>query len=254
MAWDRLRRIVAPPDTPTFVPTASDWLRVQSELGVDFPEEHRQFCDLYGMGTFRGSETTALSVWCPGYPQFVEDFRFECQRLRDIRGPVRNEDHPFDVFPNEGGILPLALDECDVWLCWVTHSRPADWPILVRWSWGTDGMSVFDMPLSTLLVALFERRIDLPCFPPPTFTDNVRFIPYESGRPVPVPVDPRWLTSDVVDLARAIDEDRAYDQLPMLADALTDAGCDSEAILGHCRVNGPHFNACWVVNLVLGKE
>mgnify|MGYP001076712257 FL=1 len=42
--------------------------------------------------------------------------------------------------------------------------------------------------------------------------------------------------------------------MPLLADALMDAGCDHEEILAHCRGEGPHVRGCWVVDLVLGKE
>ena len=63
-----------------------------------------------------------------------------------------------------------------------------------------------------------------------------------------------WLTSDVVGVARGIYDDRAFDRLPILADALLDAGCDNEDILAHCRSDGPHVRGCWVVDLVLGKS
>ena len=70
----------------------------------------------------------------------------------------------------------------------------------------------------------------------------------------PVAFDPAWRTADVVGLARAIYEDRAFDRLPVLADALMDAGCTDPAILAHCRGDGPHVRGCWVVDLVPGKE
>jgi hypothetical protein len=63
-----------------------------------------------------------------------------------------------------------------------------------------------------------------------------------------------WRSPDAVGLARAIYDDRAFDRLPILADALLDAGCDDEDILNHCRSSGPHVRGCWVVDLVLGKE
>jgi hypothetical protein len=69
----------------------------------------------------------------------------------------------------------------------------------------------------------------------------------------PVPFDPRWRTSDVLGLARAIYDDRAFDRVPILADALMDAGCADEQVLAHCRGDGPHVRGCWVVDLVLGK-
>ena len=43
-------------------------------------------------------------------------------------------------------------------------------------------------------------------------------------------------------------------RMPILADALQDAGCDNEDILSHCRSEGPHVRGCWVVDLILGKS
>jgi hypothetical protein len=75
------------------------------------------------------------------------------------------------------------------------------------------------------------------------------------GNPAPpVVADPRWLTSTVVDLARVIYEQRDFERLPVLADALMDAGCDSEELLAHCRSEGPHVRGCWVVDLLTGRE
>jgi hypothetical protein len=54
-------------------------------------------------------------------------------------------------------------------------------------------------------------------------------------------------------LAAAIYEGRAFDRLPVLADALEDAGCGDAEVLGHCRSGGEHVRGCWVVDLVLGK-
>ena len=69
-----------------------------------------------------------------------------------------------------------------------------------------------------------------------------------------VAFDPAWRTSDAVALARGIYDDRAFDRMPILADALQDAGCDNGDILTHCRDTGtPHARGCWVVDLVLGK-
>jgi hypothetical protein len=60
-----------------------------------------------------------------------------------------------------------------------------------------------------------------------------------------------WLTSDVLALARGIHNDLAFDRLPVLADALQDAGCADEDLLAHCRGPGPHAPGCWAVDLLL---
>jgi hypothetical protein len=51
----------------------------------------------------------------------------------------------------------------------------------------------------------------------------------------------------------AIAEDRAFDRLPILADALEDAGCDDGDLLAHLRGDGPHVRGCWALDLVLER-
>jgi hypothetical protein len=82
--------------------------------------------------------------------------------------------------------------------------------------------------------------------------DLLRDVFANPGRPIDF--DPRWLTSTVVDLARAIHDERAFENLPILGDALMDSGCDNEEIIAHCRSKRPHFRGCWPVDLILGKS
>jgi hypothetical protein len=73
----------------------------------------------------------------------------------------------------------------------------------------------------------------------------------------PAALDPAWLAwhgGTVARIARTIYDERRFGDLPILADALEEAGCSSGAILGHCRGPGDHVRGCWVVDLVLGKS
>jgi hypothetical protein len=79
------------------------------------------------------------------------------------------------------------------------------------------------------------------------------------GNPfVPPRIDPAWLSWNegiVEHMARTIHQDRAYQDMPILADALADAGCRDETILGHCRDEGTvHAMGCWVLDLLTGRE
>ncbi|MCE9562809.1 MAG: hypothetical protein K8U57_12250 [Planctomycetes bacterium] len=69
----------------------------------------------------------------------------------------------------------------------------------------------------------------------------------------PVTFLPEWRTSTAVALARQMYESRDFDAMPILADALQDAGCEDADVLDHCRGQGPHVRGCWVVDLVLGR-
>jgi hypothetical protein len=75
----------------------------------------------------------------------------------------------------------------------------------------------------------------------------------------PTPAEPFWRTPAVVALGHAAYDDRILpaghldpDRLAVLADALEEAGCDDDALLGHLRRRGPHVRGCWAVDAVLG--
>jgi hypothetical protein len=71
----------------------------------------------------------------------------------------------------------------------------------------------------------------------------------------PLPADIiAWNDGTVRRIAEGIYEERAFDRLPILADALLDAGCDNEELLAHCRSDGPHVRGCWALDLILGKS
>jgi hypothetical protein len=71
----------------------------------------------------------------------------------------------------------------------------------------------------------------------------------------PVAFDPAWRTDTAVSLARGMYESRDFSAMPILADALQDAGCEDEQVLHHCHdATAPHVRGCWVCDLVLSKQ
>ena len=63
-----------------------------------------------------------------------------------------------------------------------------------------------------------------------------------------------WRTSTVTTLAQTMYDSRDFSAMPILADALMDAGCDNDEILQHCRGPGPHVRGCWVGDECLSKS
>jgi hypothetical protein len=85
--------------------------------------------------------------------------------------------------------------------------------------------------------------------------DDAAFLRCIQGNPFRlVAFSLEWRTNTALALARQMYDSRDFGAMPILADALQDAGCDNEDILAHCRGPGPHVRGCWVVDLVLGKE
>jgi hypothetical protein len=70
----------------------------------------------------------------------------------------------------------------------------------------------------------------------------------------PAAFSPSWRTSTAVAIAKGMYESRDFRAMPILADALQDAGCDNDDVLNHCRdAKQVHVRGCWVVDLVLCK-
>ena len=91
--------------------------------------------------------------------------------------------------------------------------------------------------------------------PPRESAEQCKLLRCIFGNPFhPVEFDPNWLTSTVRELAATAYESREFGTLPVLADALQDAGCDDETVLGHLRGPGPHARGCWVLDAILGKQ
>jgi hypothetical protein len=73
----------------------------------------------------------------------------------------------------------------------------------------------------------------------------------------PTQIDPSWLRCSSGAggaILHMVWEDQRFEELPYLADALTDAGCNEEALLRHLRQPGGHVRGCWAVDLLMGRE
>jgi hypothetical protein len=70
----------------------------------------------------------------------------------------------------------------------------------------------------------------------------------------PPAIDPNWLAwheGVVARMARDLHDRRCFGEMPVLGDALEDAGCTDEVILSHCRAGGLHARGCWLLDLIL---
>ncbi|OAI47685.1 hypothetical protein AYO44_09315 [Planctomycetaceae bacterium SCGC AG-212-F19] len=115
---------------------------------------------------------------------------------------------------------------------------------LARWTWDVENP----------VVAVMQHVWSATGGDGRTYEPEARLLRCIFGNPFrPMAIDPAWRTATVTSLAQAIYEERAFDRLPILADALEEAGADAD-VLGHCRGGGEHVRGCWVMDLVLGKE
>jgi hypothetical protein len=144
---------------------------------------------------------------------------------------------PWD--PNDSKNRYAQLVAGAAWQCLDPELNNRRWPF---WVETVTGLECDDLPGRTRLAA---EAIHLHLF------HDIFGNPFR-----PVALNRRWLAwcfGTVPAIARHVYEERAFHDLPILADALEDAGCGDAAILDHCRGPGPHVRGCWVLDLLLGK-
>jgi hypothetical protein len=109
--------------------------------------------------------------------------------------------------------------------------------------------------IDAAILAVRERGETTEAFAAAEREVHVRLIRDIFGNPFrPVSFYPAWRTDTVVAIAQQMYDSREFSAMPILADALQDAGCEDEHILHHCRdANQPHVRGCWVCDLVLSK-
>jgi len=131
------------------------------------------------------------------------------------------------------------------------HSREWLWLWLGEVALGDNMFRSFSQAISDASSSNGARRE----FVKPVVADATHLYRDVFGNPFrPVAFDPSWRTSTAVAIAKGMYDSRDFAAMPLLADALQDAGCEHADILDHCRGPGPHVKGCWVVDFVLGKE
>lgn len=85
--------------------------------------------------------------------------------------------------------------------------------------------------------------------------EDIRLVHEIFGNPFRLaPLDSAWMTPTAVALSQKVYDSLDFSLLPIVADALEEAGCNDTDLLDHCRQPGPHARGCWVVDLLTGKE
>jgi hypothetical protein len=197
-------------------------------------------------------------------PAYVASFA-EGGRARQLLSPEMQI--AFDDYvrwAHEGGPSPATL-----YPQWTVFD-PLDRQIIDAWDVAHDLRSLIGLPLGSwdwwaassfvmaeaynLPIVSQWRRQPTPDTPALLRSAVVRLRDVVGNPFRPVTFDPAWRTDTALALARQMYESRDFSAMPILADALQDAGCDNTDVLNHCRGDGPHVRGCWVVDLVLGKE
>lgn len=151
MTIDALIKAVPPPVTP-FEAFSGPWEPVETELGTVLPQDYKDFVRLYGNGYFM----QFLGICVPRSRN--PNMRLESQ-VRVICDTFLNDDEvPYPLWPNPGGLLPFGGTDNGDYLFWLPRGAPADWGVVV-WDRGFWGFETFDCDLTDFLAGLATGEI-----------------------------------------------------------------------------------------------
>jgi hypothetical protein len=163
MAIEDLIIIMPPPEAPIEVRGAT-WATVENAIGAVLPIDYKKFIEKYGSGRINGfvwifnpfSErqsinlVSQISVQLNALKTLVQDFGEQC---------------PYQLFPQNGGLLPLGITDNGDVIHWLTKGGPTDWKIVVNEARGPR-YEEFDVDLTSFLSKILTRGSQCSLLPP----------------------------------------------------------------------------------------
>lgn len=150
MSIEALMKAVPPPAEPLMV-FDGPWAPIEAELGVVLPQDYKDFTRLYGFGLFLEFLAVHSPIAKSRHARLVE-------RAREICDDLRDEEGPYSLWPEPGGLLPFGRTDNGDYLCWVTRGAPSDWVVAV-WSRGFYTFEEFNCDLTGFLAGLATGEI-----------------------------------------------------------------------------------------------
>ncbi|MBL8556372.1 MAG: SMI1/KNR4 family protein [Phenylobacterium sp.] len=186
MSIENLTRVVPPPDRPGD-PFLGSWRDIEAKLGTALPRDYKAFVRMYGRGQFM----EYVWIWTPG--AWDHHDRLESMAPTVLRLLKEDEDFPFPVWPEAGGLLPFGSTLDGDYLAWVTHGAPDDWTVTVLdRGMGYQEAHANACGMTDLLAGMATGEIGAPAFHPAILECEHLFSPNPRG-PAPIVEMSWWL-------------------------------------------------------------
>jgi hypothetical protein len=256
----------------------------EARAGVKLPPSYRDFVQLFGPGQLAGWFTIAAPLGAAR--QEAEHLKWaDLEWWRDYWQGLATEHRPWVDPAKMRRLVFFSEEESGPWFAWdpqdQTPGQPGEYRVHLRERIEVDTEVVADS---------FEEFVTGFCFSETPVVDpedpesrahphyfqptELRTKAKEGGRDwpetncqrardrVPPPaeapaIDPTWLRANdraILRLAHRIHEQDSFNDTPILADALEDAGCTNEALLSHLRCDGWHLRNCWALKEIFDRE
>jgi len=168
-----LARIMPPPAKP--LEADGSWFHAEEILGMGFPDDFKDFIRIYGSGTI-GHFMSVLNPFAQNPNlNLLEQSRSQLDVLHYLRD--RGESNPYALYPESGGLLPVAGTDNGDFIYWLTRGGAADWTIVVNESRSPE-YEQFDCNLTEFLEKLLDQSLICWILPRFDFNGATEFTPW----------------------------------------------------------------------------
>ncbi len=156
MSVANLTVTITPPVSPT--DTGPEELRqtVEKYLGIRLPQDFVDISTTYGSGMFADGQFWCLNPYASWYRSNVDQI---CDVLRTLKETEGNDFIPYDIFPEQGGLLPWGAEANGHGMFWLMQGSSDEWPI-VLFNRDTNMFEKLEMSVSTFLVKIFSCELE----------------------------------------------------------------------------------------------
>lgn len=180
--FNDLISIAPPPRSPHEAGTPDLWEQVEQSLGTSLPTDYKWLINTYGSGDFGDLLVVLNPFSAVDSMNLLDQFVPLTARYRQGREDYLPQQCPFPVYPEHGGLLPMAGTMNGGDMFWLTAGQPDEW-ILVLYDWrGGYLYEQHPMPLVEFLVYWISGELPNSFFGAgrlPLYRDDPVFSPSE---------------------------------------------------------------------------
>jgi hypothetical protein len=169
-----LMEVMPPPDRPSEPPKADGWQSVAASLGVELPEDYKEFITIYGTGAVDGF----LWVLTP----FTQNQNLNLLEQAKVRLDVQRKFSeasgmaaPYELNPNPNGLLPWGVTDNGDVLYWLCSGAPSTWAIVVCDSRASRWLD-FRQTFGEFLNGVVTKKLNLDIFPDDFPSESPKFV------------------------------------------------------------------------------
>jgi SMI1-KNR4 cell-wall len=172
-----LMQLMRPPAGPSETPSGDEWQSVEARLGMELPEDYKEFVTRYGTGAV----DSFLWILNPFSQNDNLNLISQARTRLDAQRQFSEETgttSPYALYPNANGLFPWGVTDNGDVLYWLCKGSPSSWSIVAcdsrssRWR-------EFRLSTAEFLVALLTRRLFVDGFPDDFPSEPPEFAPLQ---------------------------------------------------------------------------